>query len=632
MKISWLSNAPWSATGYGNQTKVFAPRLKKLGHDIQITAFYGLEGGILAWNDIPIFPRAYHPYGMDIAGAHGSQFGADVIISLIDVWVCDGNMISRTGIPWIPWFPIDSEPVSPFIVEKCKPAFKRLMFSKHGCAMLDRVGIDYDYIPHGVDTGMFRPMDMTKCREAHKLPQDAFIVGLVAANKGNPSRKAFDSQIAGFAGFHQKHPDSILVIHSKLSQHGEDQGVNLVELCDYHGLQIGKDVLFPDQYHMLVGFPDQHMASLYNTFDVKMLVSQGEGFGIPIVEAQACGVPVIVGDWTANAELCFSGWKIPKTDAVPTWTPLGTYQYHAHPGAVTNALEQAYEVRGNQQYRSRARDGALAYDADKIVEKYWRPYLDKLAVELADLKSHPAHVHTWAKIGLYNRDGSISTPCTTCDDELVNGQKVIKDGFKPVFKSGVELKLVPDDDGISKIVCREIERDYDLDGLDLKPGDVVLDIGAHKGIVSCYLAKRYPGVVIRAYEPNHENYKVLCENIVLNGADVISTVSDFEVAVTKDGRSVALNVDSSNSGSGTLAEGDLIKSFTLADVFENDNKIALLKIDCEGAEFEILQANPDLLDRVDHIRGEFHKSYGDVDALIALCKEHCPDVKVTVQG
>lgn len=389
MRISWLSNAPWADTGYGNQTRTFVPRLKKLGHDMQISAFWGLQGGILNWDgDIPVFPAGAHPYGMDVAFAHADSFNADVIISLIDVWVCEASMIGDK-IPWIPWFPIDSDPVSPFIVTKARPAYKRLMFSKHGCKMLDAAGLDYDYIPHGVDTKVFKPMDTTEARAIMSFPQDAFIVGMVAANQGIPSRKAFDSQIAAFAEFHKKHTDAIMVIHTQKCEHGEHNGVNLKELCDYHGLIENKDIFFPDQYKAMMGFPENIMVAIYNSMDVKLLASMGEGFGIPIVEAQACGTPVIVGDWTANAELCFSGWKIPKEETVPLWTALGTYQYHVKPGAVVDALEKAYEVRGNQQYRSRARDGALAYDADKVTEKYWKPYLEKLALELEEKKGSP---------------------------------------------------------------------------------------------------------------------------------------------------------------------------------------------------------------------------------------------------
>ena len=30
MRIAWLSNAPWAPTGYGNQTKVFTPRINAI--------------------------------------------------------------------------------------------------------------------------------------------------------------------------------------------------------------------------------------------------------------------------------------------------------------------------------------------------------------------------------------------------------------------------------------------------------------------------------------------------------------------------------------------------------------------------------------------------------------------------
>src|SRR4051812_31423230 len=116
MKISWLSNAPWAPTGYGNQTKVFVPRLQAAGHDLSITAFYGLEGGVLNWGGVQVFPKAYPPYGQDVAGAHATFAEADILISLMDAWVCDPRLLERAR--WCPWFPVDMDPLPPPIRER----------------------------------------------------------------------------------------------------------------------------------------------------------------------------------------------------------------------------------------------------------------------------------------------------------------------------------------------------------------------------------------------------------------------------------------------------------------------------------------------------------------------------------
>ena len=87
MKINWFSNSPWASTGYGNQTKLFVPRIKQLGYEMSITAFYGLQGGIIGWLDgTPVYPNGKHPYGQDVIGAHSVNAQADAMISLFDVW------------------------------------------------------------------------------------------------------------------------------------------------------------------------------------------------------------------------------------------------------------------------------------------------------------------------------------------------------------------------------------------------------------------------------------------------------------------------------------------------------------------------------------------------------------------
>lgn len=388
MRINWFSNSPWASTGYGNQTRLFTSRLKDAGYEMSITAFYGLEGGILHWHGMPVYPKANHPYGQDIMFANAQHAKADLIIALLDAWVVEPEL---GDIPLAMWYPVDSEPIPAAVAAKVQKTDYRIVFTKFGEQQTNMAGMDCYYVPHGVDTKIYKPVPQSEAREKMKLDDDMFIVGMVAANKGTPSRKAFPENLAAFAQFKRKHRNSLLYLHTCMAANGENGGVNLPEYCNYLGLKIGRDVLFVDQYAYHIGLPEPYMVNAYSAMDVLLMSTMGEGFGIPTVEAQACGCPVIVGDWTAHSELCFGGWKIPKEEAAPWWTPVAGYQFMPRVESIVEQLENAYRAKGKQHVRQAARAGALDYDADDITERYWKPVLTDIAERINNGKdSTPA--------------------------------------------------------------------------------------------------------------------------------------------------------------------------------------------------------------------------------------------------
>jgi glycosyltransferase involved in cell wall biosynthesis len=388
MGIHMVTNAIWCQTGYGTQAKLVLPKMKELGYDISITAYYGLQGHTLQINDMTVCPVGYHPYGMDVAAGNTKQNQADVCMTNVDLWVCEPN--SLKDVIWVPWFPIDSGTISSLIKARFPTNFARICMSKHGQKLVQEAGFDCEYIPCSVDTKVYRPGDRKAALDEvnkhipEKIPEGSYIVSMVAMNKGNPSRKAFCQQMAAFKRLYDKHPEAVLYMHTIKSEMGEQGGVNLIEYCRFIGLTPGKNVFFPDALTVINGYPDIFLNAVYNASDVYLSVTMGEGFGIPIVEAQAAGCPVIIGDWTAMSELFASGWKVKKTEAQEVWTMLGAIQYDPNVDAIYDRLEKAYEMRGNQEYRDRATKGAQKYDIENVTEKFWKPVLEKINARVVD--------------------------------------------------------------------------------------------------------------------------------------------------------------------------------------------------------------------------------------------------------
>lgn len=393
MKILWHSNAPWSPSGYGSQTALFAPLLKhELGHDLAISSFWGLQGSKLDWDDIAVYP-ADGSYGGELIPVYATHFSdtnnpLDVtVITLMDVWALSLPVLNPalSILPMASWTPVDHDPT---------PEHVRLFFEKTGAVpvamsrfgerMLRNEGLDPLYVPHGIDTEKLVPYPKDAAREALGIPGDAFVVGMVAANQGNkPPRKAFPQAFDAFARFRAQHPDALLYLHTMMDAEPDKRsGLNLLPLAE--SLKLPREALmWTPEINLRLGVPYEEMATLYSAFDVLLAPSYGEGFGIPIVEAQACGCPVIVNDFSAMPELCGAGWKV---DGHPyfDYQHGGGASYFQDPdvGSILDALEDAYESA--DQLRERAREFAVGYDVKRVLYDYWVPALAAIEDRLSE--------------------------------------------------------------------------------------------------------------------------------------------------------------------------------------------------------------------------------------------------------
>lgn len=152
---------------------------------------------------------------------------------------------------------------------------------------------------------------------------------------------------------------------------------------------------------------------------------------------------------------------------------------------------------------------------------------------------------------------------------------------------------------------------------------VVVDIGANIGCFTLYAATRWPSASIHAYEPAPENFAFLNHNVELSGAEHVSCHSSAVAAVCGTTTLYLKRESGWHSMWGDSTEASLtVPTTTLEDIVAelNGQSIDLLKLDCEGAEYEILDGRESLLaERVNQVAMEYHEVGGHkVQELAAL--------------
>jgi glycosyltransferase involved in cell wall biosynthesis len=380
VRVLLHSNHPGAQTGYGIQTGQLARRLRDNGHEVAISVYYGHDFGLGQWEGIPLLPAYGDAYGNVSITEHAIRwFEGDPlggwIIPFMDVFGLIGCAEQLRDFNVAPWTPVDHNPVP----DACRDFFAKsealpIACSLWGQSMLKGVGLDPLYAPCSIDTGIFRPIPDAK--NVCGLEEDKFVVMMNGMNKGWAwDRKSFGEAFDAMGQFCRDHDDVLFYVHSEA--YGQvAQGIDLVKRAMRAG--IGEHQLkFVDQYAYNAGFvPPEQLAAVYSAADVLLAPSRGEGFGIPVIEAQACGTPVIVTNFAAQPELVGAGWSVPGQAVYEA--AQQSYGVTPHIPGILKALEQAYEERGSEINSQAAINRAREYDCDTVFQKHWQPILEHL--------------------------------------------------------------------------------------------------------------------------------------------------------------------------------------------------------------------------------------------------------------
>lgn len=374
MKILVWSTAPWVKTGYGKNCKHFITALKEK-HQVDVLATYGLHGGIIQVGDSRVFPSNNNFWEMGSWLAYWEKrIKPDLIIQHFDLWVVKPEFIDQCEIntPLVTYMPVDSEPLPHATKNSAVGSTDNIAMSVFAQqAFLKNHMTSSTYIPHTVDTNIFYPTNKKENKIKLGLDPDWFIIGMVATNKG--PRKNIPGQLQAFKAFLEKVPHAKLYLHTFMAANSfNPEGFDLYGLIDNLGLN--DHVIYTDQEEYYAGVTDDTMRIMYSAFDILSECSFGEGFGIPIIEAQACGTPVVGTNFSAIPEVIGEGGITVDLAEKFVWQRLGVF--HAIPkiSGITEAYLKIY--KNPSKYQDLAIKNAQKYDF-LTWKTNWQIYLEE---------------------------------------------------------------------------------------------------------------------------------------------------------------------------------------------------------------------------------------------------------------
>ena len=380
-RILYHGIGPEQPTGYGVQTKLFTTALAKAGHEVIISNFNS-NFGYTAENGLRVVANgARSKYGNAMIREHVKRIQPDLVLTMFDIFICKGK--EYQDLPWVAWNVIDCAPLHPQLKAITKVPKMLLAMSKFGQVTMANAGHASEYVPLAIDPKEYCFMDQQMARAllmkeyGKRIPE--FFVVMVAANMSFPSRKNFHGAFKAWKLWTEAHPGKgLMYVHTEVTG-TQGQGENLVEMADMCGMN--PDILvFPDQYrYNQSGYSADYMKTLYAAADVLLCPSLGEGFCVPLVEAQCVGCPVIAPNATSTAELIDDATGIALVDLWPVAARGASEQWLPSIREMAGALE----VRGGAtRFKPETRE-ALAqryqnqFNVDHVTKTYLQPALAK---------------------------------------------------------------------------------------------------------------------------------------------------------------------------------------------------------------------------------------------------------------
>lgn len=312
-------------------------------------------------------------------------------------------------------------------------------------------------IPNGVDTTVFTPQG-----DRYPLPSAGTTFLFVG---GTIWRKGIDLLLEAWQQAFGPDEDVQLVIKDFGSQDqyaGQTATEQITQLCE-------RDDVAP-VLHLDAQWDYRQLPSLYRAADVLVAPYRGEGFGLPMLEAMACGVPVIhtgVGpsrEFVADAGWALDAHRVPLPDGSELPWPLAGDGY-AHEVSVEDlaaALRAAADPDARRLRASAARPQAERYRWDLVAAQAARaledldrqPWPPVRSITPTSVNGHPTKVvlcpdwdqHNWrAPLAAWFHCVAADAPVTLILAVAENdAQHVIDQVLAVAAQEGISEDQLPD--------------------------------------------------------------------------------------------------------------------------------------------------------------------------------------------
>lgn len=288
-------------SGFGRISSEINLRLVKRGYEV-LAASLTYDGLLPAQYDG--FPLPYH-----VAALNGREW-VGATAGIINAWQPDIIMVTQdfpyavairnAPLDWSKYgfiiiTPVDGVPIHPDWLNTMRQADAGLTISEFGVNAFRQAGIPVGLCRPGVNLDKFYPLSDDKRLEIRQklgIDRDAFVLGGAFMNQG---RKLTLTVVKSFMDFAIDKPNARLLLDMDLKS---PAGWDVEAACQQFGWDRTKIISRADCLQRGIF----ELRERYNVMDAHMVIAAREGWGLPIVEAMACGVVSMGQDYCAYTE------------------------------------------------------------------------------------------------------------------------------------------------------------------------------------------------------------------------------------------------------------------------------------------------------------------------------------------